>query len=71
MQYYQCKCGNTQSYGSMGPSPCAKCDDCGSGVGFRSFISEAKEHDWVETQVDTDAGRLTLTRCTWCGTKKV
>lgn len=70
MQYYQCECGNLQSYGSMGPSPCAKCNKCGSGVGFPGFIPEAKEHNWIATTVETDNGDSTLTRCSWCGIKR-
>ena len=30
MQFYRCKCGHSQSWGSMPPTPCTGCEKCGT-----------------------------------------
>ena len=72
MQAYYCKCGRTQSYGSMSPSPCMKCDKCGTHPTWNGIgqPSEPRDHDWQKREVDTDHGKNYLTICSWCGIKK-
>lgn len=68
MRYYRCKCGNSTSVGSIPPYPCSKCEDCGSDLAEApQWHSEPVPHDMHPTQVATDGGLVTLTRCRWCG----
>lgn len=74
MQHYSCKCGESTSFGSMAPNPCAKCEKCGTSYGWlegRQEPPEPKPHDWQMEMVDTDDGEKSLTRCSWCFVKKL
>jgi len=66
MKYNQCQCGELKFWGSgMNPSPCSKCDKCGTGIGPEYLVP--KEHDFsMVEKVDTDEGPKTLSRCRWC-----
>lgn len=67
MQYYRCKCGKSESWSSMGPTPCFKCDTCGSDLARDPSIHrEPEPHNFVTGQVETDEGAKPLTRCTFC-----
>lgn len=66
MRYYTCFCGNLECWGSDPPSPCSKCEKCGTRPGG----GEPKEHDWDPYKVETDEGDKTLTRCRWCMCRK-
>lgn len=72
MRYYRCKCGRHESWGSMGPNPCARCKDCGSDLaGSPDTHAEPKPHRMltVRATVETDEGEKdagTMTRCVWC-----
>ena len=71
MQYYRCKCGQRESYGSMAPFPCQGCESCGTTL--ETSVSDHRapqEHKWVGEKVDTDEGPKWLTRCAWCGVKR-
>ena len=67
MIYYRCKCGESEAYGSMPPYPCSRCDKCGSNLASSlDSHSEPLPHDFVPTQVETDAGEAVLSRCRYC-----
>lgn len=68
MQYYTCKCGQMQAWGSMGPSRCAKCDKCGTGYGYGDgTYPEPLEHDFSDQhEVETDEGMKPLSTCKYC-----
>lgn len=64
MQYYTCKCGKMQFFGSgMLPYPCSKCSDCGTNC----YKEEPQPHDFsFKEKVETDEGTKSLTRCNYC-----
>lgn len=41
MQYWRCKCGDTECWGSMPPAPCAYCDKCQSTLAQHPDYHEA------------------------------
>lgn len=68
MQYYRCKCGSRESWGSMPPSRCAHCNKCVSDLAQAPDLHQEPEpHRMHPTTVQTDDGSATLTRCRWCG----
>lgn len=71
MQYYRCKCGKSEIFGSDSPRPCDKCDECGSDFAQSpNYHREPQEHNWHKKKVETDDGEKTLTVCRWCGINK-
>jgi len=51
MQYYACKCGETESFGSSPPERCQGCRKCGTGLRNKKFSSpypELVKHNWVK-----------------------
>lgn len=68
MQYWRCKCGKSQAFGSMPPDRCASCKACGSD--FAQAPDRHRDplpHDFSHTkQVETDNGPQPLTRCRYC-----
>lgn len=67
MQYYRCRCGKAECYGSMGPTPCMGCDKCGTTLNQHpDFHKTPEPHSFVVTGVDTDEGVKDLTICKWC-----
>jgi hypothetical protein len=56
MRDYACECGRSTGYGSMSPAPCRGCS--------------AEPHKLQPTEIETDDGPATLTRCQWCGKTK-
>ena len=71
MQYYRCKCGKQWSWGSMPPSPCAKCSNCASDLApGPDFHEEPLPHDFHTQQVETDNGPQPLSICRWCSKTK-
>lgn len=68
MQYYRCKCGNREAYGSMPPYACDKCEKCGSDLSLHpDYHQEPKPHDFSAVEnVQTDQGAATITRCRYC-----
>lgn len=68
MRHYRCKCGNRTAFGSMPPSRCASCPDCGSDLAEAPDLHrEPLQHEFSSVeQVDTDAGPRPLTRCCYC-----
>lgn len=73
MQYYRCKCGSCESYGSMSPPQCAWCEKCNSNPASRPDLhrSERGLHEWMVENVQTDEGVKPLTVCRWCGILKI
>ena len=71
MQYYRCKCGNAQAWGSMPPERCSGCKKCKTTLSkhpdFHQSYDPETAHDfsYVE-QVETDNGTQPLTRCKYC-----
>jgi len=48
MQYYRCKCGKTESWGSMGPRKCQGCSECGTTLNQGPEYHKTPEpHEWV------------------------
>jgi hypothetical protein len=71
MQYYRCKCGKLEAYGSMGPDPCRGCDECGTNLTTHpDFHHPPVPHRYEAQPVETDEGVKMLTQCTWCGKHK-
>lgn len=72
MRYYRCKCGNAESWGSIGPFRCARCTKCGSDLAEGPKChSEPLAHSMrrEEVEVETDAGKVRvgqLSRCHFC-----
>lgn len=72
MKYYQCKCGQYQSWGSLGPKRCAWCKLCQTtpAGGPSEHKTEQPAHEMFTTSVEmkTDAGKVEgqLTRCIHC-----
>jgi hypothetical protein len=67
MQFYRCKCGKSRCWGSMPPSPCAKCKHCGSDFAQAPDAHrEPLPHEFVPQMVQTDDGPKPLSRCRFC-----
>lgn len=67
MRYYRCKCGKRESWGSMPPDQCQGCPDCKTTLDEHPSSHRAPApHEFVATDVETDAGPQPLTRCRWC-----
>ncbi len=67
MRMWRCRCGEHRAYGSDPPPRCSKCERCGSGLGGSPLSTfEVAPHLMVPTQVETDEGKKTLTRCMYC-----
>ncbi len=71
MQYYRCKCGKMESWGSMPPNRCQGCPDCGTNLSTHPDHHPPADHNWSANKVQTDDGPATLTVCSWCGIAKV
>ena len=64
MQYYRCKCGSCESWGSDGPPQCARCSKCGSNLATHpDFHHEPKEHDFSDTAA---IGKDVIEVCRYC-----
>ena len=71
MKFYRCECGKHEAIGSMPPNPCDGCEDCGTNLSTHpDFHQLPKPHEYVETEVETDEGKKTLTICRWCNKRK-
>jgi hypothetical protein len=67
MQYYRFKCGEHEMWGSMGPRPCDGCSKCGTTLTQDpAFHTTPEPHEFIPTDVETDAGKAVLHRCKWC-----
>jgi hypothetical protein len=68
MQYYRCKCGNVQSWTTMGVPDCLGCSKCGSDLAQGpNAHAMPKAHDFsVICNVDTDEGPKPLSTCKYC-----
>lgn len=68
MQYYRCKCGKCEAWGSMSPYPCQGCGECGTTLETHPELHDKpKPHDFSDVEtVKTDQGAATITRCRWC-----
>ena len=72
MQYYRCKCGDYQMWGSYGPASCTSCAKCGSNIAWGPELhAEPTPHEFVRDSVDTDDGPVPgITRCIKCNRTK-
>lgn len=71
MQYYRCRCGKREAWGSMGPAACSGCKDCGTTLDMTPELHRTPEpHDFEAHPVETDQGGATLSRCRHCHRKK-
>lgn len=68
MQYYRCKCGKCEAWGSMPPYACSGCGDCGTTLDTHAEMhSMPKPHDFSEVEhIKVDQGEVTITRCRLC-----
>lgn len=68
MQYSRCKCGELQVWHSgEAMATCSPCEKCGTVPGYGpSDHPPVTDHEWVETHVQTDEGKKTLTVCRMC-----
>lgn len=68
MVYYQCRCGDRWSHGSMAPPRCMGCEKCGTSLASHpSGLGTPSPHEFMEEQVQTDQGPQPLSRCRFCG----
>lgn len=64
MQFYRCKCGRRSALGSMSPSRCSRCPDCGSDLATHpDRHREPAEHEYV-----TRYNEITGVAYEWCRT---
>lgn len=69
MQYYRCKCGMHEAWGSMPPARCTNCSECGSNLAVSpNSHTEPVPHEWV-TRYDTITG-IPYKICQWCNRKQ-
>lgn len=51
MQYYECECGKSKSFGSMSPGNCKPCEHCGTILWNVRWKKELRpdpdEHEWT------------------------
>ena len=67
--FYRCRCGRSQSWGSMPPARCAWCIDCQSTLASHPDAhGEREPHDYgLEESAAEAAERLgDKPRCRWC-----
>lgn len=68
MLYYRCKCGASETWGSMSPNQCAFCDSCGSNLSLTPHTHrEPSPQEFVARPIVTDQGAGTISRCRFCG----
>ena len=71
MIYYRCKCGYSESWGSMPPYPCSGCENCNTTLEVDSRSHKKPEnHEFIPYKVETDTGLSTIHRCKWCNKTK-
>jgi hypothetical protein len=72
MQYYRCKCGESQSWGSYGPAACTSCPKCGSDLALGPELHrDPAPHQFERPTVDTDDGPVPgVTICIRCNRTK-
>lgn len=69
MQYYRCKCGNLESWGSDGTTPCRSCPKCGTTLAQHpADHRKPVPHQW-QTLYDRNTGKPYKV-CRVCLTKK-
>lgn len=68
MQYYRCRCGAEEAYGSLRPYRCIGCSKCNTTLELHPrHHREPLAHDW-EPELVRRQGQLFLTkRCARCG----
>lgn len=73
MQTYRCKCGKSESFGSLGPDRCHGCSECGTALLNVYYVylrygdwPVPEPHDFVVGWVETDEGDKPLSRCRFC-----
>lgn len=67
MQYYRCKCGESEGWGSMPPPACAACSSCGSDLSLGPDSHRPpKPHTFLPEPVETNEGTRYLDRCQYC-----
>ena len=68
MQYYRCKCGKCEAWGSMPPYACSGRSECGTDLAMSPGLHRTpKPHDFSYVEkVQTDQGEMTRTRCRFC-----
>ena len=67
MKYYRCKCGKSESWGSLPPRPCEGCEECNTTLASHpDYHRSPDDHTFVETKVKIDGGHGILTRCQYC-----
>lgn len=58
MQYYRCKCGNAQAWGSIPPRPCDGCTKCNTTLtGSPDYHETPQPHLWVPNKHDSIRAR--------------
>jgi hypothetical protein len=67
MQYYRCKCGFREAWGSMPPNRCSGCKKCGTNLATHPDAHTIPlPHAFYETLVETNEGLKPLDRCKYC-----
>ena len=73
MQYYKCKCGESVSFGSMGPNPCTSCSICGTqliNIHYHTdYYPKPIPHEFVIRYNESTGEPYDI--CKLCGTKKI
>lgn len=69
MKYYRCKCGKSESYGSMSPSACHGCEHCGTTLALSPDMHRTPEpHVWIKKYNEDTGNPYEI--CSRCHQKK-
>lgn len=68
MRYYQCRCGELTSWGSMPPPACLGCPKCGSNLAEGPKAHKpVKEHEFTaHIRQISEAGPIEVPVCRYC-----
>jgi hypothetical protein len=70
MQYYRCKCGEAQAWGSMSPAPCRGCSKCNTTLETHPDYHRTPEPHQFVTEYDANTGKP-YRRCERCLKREV
>ena len=66
MQYYRCKCGKCEAWGSLVPARCEGCDECGTTLDVSASLHTTPIPHTYVTKYDEDSG-APYQICSRCG----
>lgn len=68
MQYYRCKCGKMEAWGSMPPDQCHGCKECGTNLALDPYSHHPPEpHEFTATVEQWgEHGPVQIPVCRYC-----